>query len=62
MGNLIELNLYNNQIADEGMVALGSAITMASLPKCTMIVVSGNPGNTAPLKAACEERGIALLN
>jgi hypothetical protein len=59
--NLRSLDLGDNTLVDEGMKAFALAIASGSLPKCAMIVVSGNPGNTAPLKSACEERGITCF-
>jgi hypothetical protein len=63
MGALEILNLSRNQIGDAGLQALAGAIgKLSPLPACKRIVVIGNPGNAAPLKAACEERGIDLVN
>ena len=59
---LESLDLSSNQIGDVGMIEFSRSIPIGSLPACKRIVVLGNPGNAAPLKAACEERGIALLN
>ena len=66
--HLTELHLAFNQISDTGMVSFANAIKptpenpMGSLPACaTILVEDGNPGNTAPLEAACEERGIVCM-
>ena len=58
MGQLIHLRLSYNLIGDAGMTEFSRAIAIGALPACKAIVVYGNPGNVAPLKAAaCEERG-----
>ena len=58
----IHREIGSNCIGDIGMQAFASAIAMGSLPACKMILVEDeNPGNAAPLKAACEERGIACM-
>ena len=65
MGSLrspMHLFLNNNQIGDAGMIEFSRSIASGSLPKCIAILVSGNPGNAAPLKAACEERGIHVYS
>lgn len=56
MANLQDLHLYRNNISDDGMVSLSAVIGNGSLPACKCIHVSENPGNTAPLKAACAMR------
>ena len=59
---LEDLNLCYNQIGDAGTVEFSRSITIGSLPACKMIIVEDeNPGNAAPLKAACEKRGIACM-
>ena len=64
MAKLTFLSLAGNAIGDVGMQAFAEAIGNGLLPACKAIVVYRNPGNSAPLKAACEERGIDcfLLN
>ena len=39
------LNLYNNQIADAGLTALAKGVESGALPKCTRIVLVGNPAS-----------------
>ena len=59
---LTYLDLEHNQIGDRGIIEFSRSIAMDPLPACKMIAVFGNPGNAAPLKAACEERGYYLFN
>ena len=62
MGALTHLNLSGNQIGNAGMTEFSHAVANGSLPKCNEILVTiGNPGNAAPLKAACEERGLEVI-
>jgi hypothetical protein len=65
---LTTLGLNYNQSGDIGMITFAEALQptdnfpMGSLPACKMILVEHeNPGNAAPMKAACEERGIACM-
>jgi hypothetical protein len=63
-GSMVALDvlyLQQNLIGDAGMIEFSRSVASGSLPKCNVMFVSGNPGNTAPLKAACEERGINLF-
>ena len=62
--SLTMLRLNHNNISDLGMIAFAEALKspMGSLPACaTILVEDGNPGNAAPLEAACEERGIVCM-
>ena len=47
MPNLKVLWLNGNQIADDGVTALASALRGGALPACTTIVLYGNPGSDA---------------
>ena len=38
------IDLGNNQIADDGVAALASALRGGALPSCTKINLLGNPG------------------
>ena len=60
MANLEQLFLSYNSIGDVGMIEFSRTIANGSLSACKRIVVIENPGNAAPLKAACEERGISM--
>ena len=62
MPNLKVLRLLNNQIGDDGVAALASALRGGALPSCTAIGLSGNPGSDAPVKEALAspERAAAL--
>ena len=61
MPNLNKLYLNENQIADDGVAALASALRGGALPAYTRIDV-GNPGNDAPVREALAspERAAAL--
>jgi hypothetical protein len=62
MGELKHLYLSENVIGDAGMIKFSEALGKGSLPACaTILVEDGNPGNTAPLEAACEERRIVCM-
>ena len=52
MPNLKELDLCKNQIGDDGVAALASALRGGALPSCTEISLSGNPGSDAPVEEA----------
>ena len=56
------IDLGNNQIADDGVAALASALRGGALPSCTMIILGGNPGSDAPVDEALAspERAAAL--
>ena len=62
MPNLKELGLNGNQIGDDGVAALASALRGGALPVCTGIYFSGNPGSDDPVKEAMAspERAAAL--
>ena len=62
MPNLKRLDLRNNQIGDDGVAALASALRGGALPACTYIDLGGNPGSDAPVKEALAspERAAAL--
>ena len=47
MPNLMTLNLGNNQIADDGVAALASALRAGALPACKNIYLYSNPGSDA---------------
>ena len=47
MPNLRWLFLFNNQIGDDGVAALASALRGGALPACTYIPLGGNPGSDA---------------
>ena len=47
MPNLKELYLWGNQIGDDGVAALASALRGGALPACTKIGLNGNPGSDA---------------
>lgn len=65
MANLGFLGLGYNNISDAGIISLSDAIGESSLFSCVAIDVAidvmENPGNAAPLNAACEKRGIFCL-
>ena len=56
------ISLGNNQIADDGVAALASALRGGALPACTEIDLDDNPGSDAPVKEALAspERAAAL--
>ena len=62
MPNLQFLNLKYNQIGDDGVAALASALRGGALPACTRIYLNYNPGSGAPVKEALAspERAAAL--
>ena len=41
---LVLIHLALNQIGDQGLMALASAITSGAMPQLSMIVLQGNPG------------------
>ena len=45
MAQLQTLHLYRNEIGDEGMKALASALNNGALPMCTYIDLDGNPAS-----------------
>ena len=47
MPNLKVLYLRFNQIANDGVAALASALRGGALPSCTTIKLHGNPGSDA---------------
>ena len=47
MPNLKTLNLRLNQISNDGVAALASALRGGALPACTTIYLHGNPGSDA---------------
>ena len=47
MPNLKVLNLAGNQIGDDGVAALASALRGGALPACTEIYLYDNPGSDA---------------
>ena len=47
MPNLEELYLTSNQIGDDGVAALASALRGGALPSCRVINLFGNPGSDA---------------
>ena len=59
---LTTIALSSNQIADDGVAALASALRGGALPSCTTIALGGNPGSDAPVKEALAspERAAAL--
>ena len=63
MPNLKELFLSSNQIGDDGVTALASALRGGALPSCTTISLYDNPGSDAPVKEALAspERAAALF-
>ena len=62
MPNLKALVLRNNQIADDGVAALASALRGGALPSCTTIDLDDNAGSGDPVKEALAspERAAAL--
>ena len=62
MPNLKVLNLEHNQIGDDGVAALASALRGGALPSCTHIDLDDNPGSPAPVNEALAspERAAAL--
>ena len=52
MPNLKTLHLSDNQIGDDGVAALASALRGGALPACTEIALYDNPGSDAPVKEA----------
>ena len=59
---LQELYLNNNEIGDDGVKALASAISSGAMASLQQLVVDEGPlGSEHPaLKAACDARGINL--
>jgi len=59
---LTTIALSSNQIADDGVAALASALRGGALPSCTTIVLFDNPGSDAPVNEALAspERAAAL--
>ena len=57
-----EIGLSNNQISDDGVAALTSALRGGALPACTEIDLYGNPGSDDPVDEALAspERAAAL--
>ena len=51
-----ELDLYENNIGDDGMIAFSDAISKGALPSLRSMSLDGNPGNDAPAKKALAER------
>ena len=45
MAQLKELWLYKNKIGDAGMIKLSEACAGGTLPKCTTIILEGNPAS-----------------
>ena len=62
LGSLIHLDLEQNQVGDEGMAALSTAIASGSLPALKEVVVQSGHEDHTQLVAACEPRGIVILN
>ena len=62
MPNLKELYLEHNQIGNDGVAALASALRGGALPSCTSIRLIANPGSGAPVyeALASPERAAAL--
>ena len=62
MPNLKGLYLGGNQIGNDGVAALASALRGGALPSCTTIVLFDNPGSDAPVNEALAspERAAAL--
>ncbi len=62
MPNLKKLYLDGNQISNDGVAALASALRGGALPRCTDVDLEGNPGSDAPVKEALAspERAAAL--
>ena len=62
MPNLRVLDLNDNQIGDDGVAALASALRGGALPSCTAVYLYGNPSSNAPVKEALAspERAAAL--
>lgn len=54
------LTLSRNKIGDEGMNTFSLALAKGSLPALKTVVFNFNPGSDAPVKAACEKRGIKV--
>ena len=54
--------LNSNQIGDDGVAALASALRGGALPACREIYLRGNPGSDAPVREALRspERAAAL--
>ena len=59
---LTTIALSSNQIVDDGVAALASALRGGALPSCTTIVLFDNPGSDAPVNEALAspERAAAL--
>ena len=62
MPNLKVLHLQDNQIGDDGVAALASALRGGAMPSCTEIYLYDNPGSGAPVDEALAspERAAAL--
>ena len=62
MPNLKVLYLTGNQIANDGVAALASALRGGALPACEEIDLDGNPGSRDPVDEALAspERAAAL--
>ena len=52
MPNLKVLSLWDNQISNDGVAALASALRGGALPACTEIGLYGNPGSGDPVDEA----------
>ena len=59
---LTTIALSSNQIADDGVAALASALRGGALPACTEIGLYGNPGSGDPVDEALasSERAAAV--
>ena len=53
---LQRLFLFNNEIGDAGMRALGTAIAGGGLAALTYVYIHGNPGSDEPVNAALRQR------
>lgn len=53
---LVLIHLALNQIGDQGLMALASAITSGAMPQLSMIVLQGNPGDHTIVHKALESR------
>ena len=51
-----ELYLNENQIGDTGLTALAKAVESGALDKLDNVELYGNPGDSAPVDKALEER------
>ena len=50
------LSLGSNNISDEGLRSLASAVARGGLPSCRSIELAGNPGSAAPVQEALRQR------